>query len=260
MNTPIDTVTFDVWNTLLVHEFYDDRVKLARIGRIERALNESGFHYEREDILCAYDHTEACLSSLWRQEMDVGLEGHITLFLEGLRLEADEHVRDIVRLPYGEALLDFEPVLVDGVHDMLEALKDNGYRIGLISNTGRTPGETIRLVLRDRDILKYFDRMTFSNEVGFIKPNRRIFERALSDLGSKAENTAHVGDSLLLDVYGARSAGMRSVLFNRYSERFEQYASRYYDARGRCESPDATIESLEDVGAAIEGLSGKQNI
>jgi len=254
MNVPIDTVTFDVWNTLLVHEFYDDRVKHARISRIERALSGAGLRISNDDVSRAYEYTEACLSSLWRQEKDVGLEGHLTMFLDGLGLEACEHNKDIIREPYARALLDFEPAIVEGAREVLTGLKDKGYKIGLISNTGRTPGETIKLVLKDRGIFRYFDSMIFSNEIGYVKPNRRIFERALEGLGSGAESTAHVGDSMLLDVYGSRTAGMKSILFNKYSERFERYAARYYDASGRMETPDATIEHLTDVEAALERL------
>jgi putative hydrolase of the HAD superfamily len=251
----LDTVTFDVWNTLLVHEFYDDRVKYARIGRMESALRKSGFRFSRDELLKAYDHSEALLSGLWKREMDVGIDGHVTLFLEGLGLEADEHNKRVIRQPYAHALLDFEPALVEGASEALESLKNRGYRIGLISNTGRTPGDTIKLVLRDHGILKYFDGMVFSNEAGYIKPNRKIFEIALEGLGSRAENTVHVGDSLLLDVYGAGAAGMRTVLFNKYSERFEKYASRYYDVGGRLGVPDATIERLSELDGLLESMN-----
>lgn len=254
---PIDTVTFDVWNTLLVHEFYDDRVKLARVGRMADAFEDGGYRFSREDLMRAYEHSEKCLADLWKNELDASLDAHITLFLEGLGLEADEDHMAIIRRPYADTLLDFEPALVDGATEVLEALKGRGYRIGLISNTGRTPGETIKLVLRDHGILHYFDSTVFSNETGYIKPNRRIFERSLRELGAEPASTVHIGDSVLLDVYGARAAGMRAILFNKYSERFERYATRYYCAKGRCDTPDVTVERLADVAPAIEALKIK---
>ncbi|BAI63030.1 putative haloacid dehalogenase [Methanocella paludicola SANAE] len=253
----IDTVTFDVWNTLLVHEFYDDRVKLARVERIEKALDCAGFRFSRDDLLKAYDYSEASLCSLWKDERDASLDGHVALFLDGLGLEADEYHKDILRQPYADALLDFKPVMVEGAPDVLASLKKKGYRIGLISNTGRTPGETIRRVLDGYGILKYFDATVFSNELGYIKPNRRIFERALSGLGSRAANAVHVGDSVLLDIYGAREAGMSAILFNKYSVRFEKYATRYYEANGRSGTPDAAVERLADVTSAVEALEIK---
>jgi len=252
----LDTVTFDVWNTLLVHNFYDDRMKDARISRIRRALENAGYSFSANDLIRAYEYTETCLSQLWKQEKDLGLEGHLALFLDGLGLGPDERTKDVIREAYAQALLDFKPSLVDGASELLARLKDKGYRIGLISNTGRTPGATVKLVLGGYGLLKYFDWTTFSNEVGYIKPNRRIFERALDGLGASPAGTVHVGDSMLLDVYGARAAGMRSILFNKYSERFEQYAVKYYDSNGRHEEPDVTVGDLKDVEAAIEMLAG----
>ncbi len=256
MNAPIDTVTFDVWNTLLVHEFYDDRVKHARIRCIGGALARAGLRADYDGLLKAYEHSEARLTSLWRQERDASLDSHVAMFLEGLGLEATDRNMGIIREPYARALLDFEPALVEGARETLAGLKEKGYRLGLISNTGRTPGVTIRFVLGRHGILEYFDSMAFSNEVGYVKPNRRIFEHALEGLGSEPKNTVHVGDSMLLDVYGARTAGMRAILFNKYSERFERYALRYYDAGGRCETPDVTVDRLTDVACALEKLDG----
>ena len=256
----LDTITFDVWNTLLVHEYYDDGVKCARLSRMGRALEQAGFRITERDLAQAYEYSESCLSQLWKQEKDLGLEGHLILLLDSLGLEPDEHVKAIIREPYGQALLDFKPLAVDGAAELLAGLKTKGYKLGLISNTGRTPGSTIRIVLGEYNILKYFDYQVFSNEVGYIKPNRRIFERALNGLGSGAERTVHVGDSMLLDIYGARAAGMKSILFNKYSERFEQYATKYYDSNGRHGAPDVTVENLADVENAVETLCGSEKV
>jgi putative hydrolase of the HAD superfamily len=258
----LETVTFDVWNTLLVHDFNDDRLTNARIARVGNALESAGFRISPECLREAYEYTEERLSLLWKQEKDIGLDGHVALFLDGLGLEPDEMTMAIIREPYALALLDFRPSVVDGARDALESLKNKGYRIGLISNTGRTPGTTIRTVLEGYGLLSYFDWTAFSNEVGYIKPNLRIFERALAGLGSAPGSAVHIGDSMLLDIYGARRAGMKSILFNKYSERFEKYATRYYDANGRHENPDETVGDLADVAAAVERLdrAGKVNI
>jgi putative hydrolase of the HAD superfamily len=250
----LEAVTFDVWNTLLVHEFYDDRVTRARLGRVGKALTNAGFRIAPERLAGAYEYTEVRLSTLWRQERDIGLDGHLSLLLEGLGLEPDGRTKDIIREPYALALLEFKPSLVEGAREVLETLKSQGYRVGLISNTGRTPGSTIRMVLDGYGLLRYFDGTAFSNEVGYIKPGGKIFETALEGLGTKPGRTAHVGDSLLLDVYGAGAAGMKSILFNKYSEKFETYATRYYAANGRSRRPDDTVGDLADVPAAVERL------
>lgn len=248
----LDTVTFDVWNTLLVHEFYDDRLKNARIEDVLKALNYEGIAVCREDVVKAYDYSEGHLKCLWNEEKDLCLDGHLSVFLEGLGLS--DIYMDTIREPYAQTLLQFKPKPVDNAIELLKRLKGMDYKIGLISNTGRTPGEVMERILDGYGMLRYFDAMSFSCDVGHIKPCKRIFELTLKNLHSSPATSAHVGDSMLLDVYGAKSAGMKAILFNKYSEGFERYATKYYEANGRHEEPDAIVESLCAVEKALKRL------
>lgn len=251
----LDTVTFDVWNTLVVHEFYDDRLKRHRLKSIRDGLHYHGIACTCEQILAAYDYTEECLAAVWKSERDLSSDGHLALFLEGLGLEQDDDTMEIIREPYACALLDFQPKLVDGATEILESLTKQGYKIGLISNTGRTPGRVMREVLAGYGLTGYFSAMTFSDEAGHIKPGRRIFEKALASLRSVPETTVHVGDNPLLDVYGAKASGCKAILFTQYMERFEKYASKYYSANGRSSEPDYKVASLREITDALAALN-----
>ena len=59
----------------------------------------------------------------------------------------------------------------------------------------------------------YFDPVVVSGDHGYRKPDRRLFERALSGLGVAAEHAVYVGNDMHRDVYGARAAGMRTIMF-----------------------------------------------
>ena len=251
----IDTVTFDVWNTLLVHEFYDDRLQNARIDALVKALNDEGARISRGDVVRAYDRSEDHLKCLWEKEKDLGLDGHLQLLLDGLGLPMS--FKEAIREPYARTLLSFRPKPVYGATALLKGLKEKGYRIGLISNTGRTPGETMKIILDGYGMLQYFDSMSFSCDIGHIKPGKRIFELTLEDLGAAPASSVHVGDSMLLDIYGAKTAGMKAILFNKYSEGFEQYATKYYSANGRHEEPDAVVCELPEVEGALQRMGGK---
>ena len=100
------------------------------------------------------------------------------------------------------------------VEDVLESLKEN-FKFGLISNIYETTAKWVRRRKNTRKLLSYFSTVIFSCEVGYAKPDREIFYKALYDLKSSAENTFMVGDSLSSDILPARSLGMQAVLIDR---------------------------------------------
>jgi len=81
-------------------------------------------------------------------------------------------------------------------------------RVGLITN-GFSDIQWAKIEqLGLRDLL---DPLIVSQDVGFAKPDPRIFAVALERVGCSAEEAAHVGDSLADDVAGARGAGLFAV-------------------------------------------------
>jgi putative hydrolase of the HAD superfamily len=111
-------------------------------------------------------------------------------------------------------ILKDPPPLIQGAKKIVKFVQAEGYKIGLICNTGRTPGRIIRELLEKLGMVEYFRALTFSNELKIRKPDPRIFLYTLSQLKSDPANSMHVGDELKLDVLGARISGMTSVHFN----------------------------------------------
>ena len=93
--------------------------------------------------------------------------------------------------------------------DVAPALKTlkRRYRIGIVSNGNSYPE---RCGLPDT-----FDFTIFAHDCGFHKPDRRIFELALSKTGCQPHEVLHVGDSLESDVLGAQNCGLRTAWLNR---------------------------------------------
>ncbi|MGI8924974.1 MAG: HAD-IA family hydrolase [Fimbriimonadales bacterium] len=97
------------------------------------------------------------------------------------------------------------------VFPAVEALRDKGIIIGIISNWDHTLFE----VLDNLEMSDLFDFAIASLEFGYEKPDRRIFNEALAQGGAAAEETVHVGDSLEDDFIGATDAGMGALLLDR---------------------------------------------
>ena len=71
--------------------------------------------------------------------------------------------------------------------------------------------------LKALDLAKYFDFLVTSFEVGYEKPDPRIFEVALERANVRPSEAIHVGNLVKADVEGARGVGITPVLIDRNS-------------------------------------------
>lgn len=99
--------------------------------------------------------------------------------------------------------------LYEDVVPVLDELRRNGLKIGLVSNGAREIDEFVRhhgLTV---------DAAVGSRTHGKVKPDPSIFLAALERLGVAAEETIMVGDTLEDDIEGARAVGIRAMLIDR---------------------------------------------
>lgn len=93
----------------------------------------------------------------------------------------------------------------------LEALRAQGYHLGVISNFAWRLPELVEGL----GLTSYFDHVLTSARAGYRKPRPEIFHRALDAVGARPGATLYVGDDPVCDVEGARGAGLRSLWLNR---------------------------------------------
>jgi HAD superfamily hydrolase (TIGR01509 family) len=98
-------------------------------------------------------------------------------------------------------------VLYDDVLPTLESLKKQGFILGLISNISMDRAGLERLL----------DVTVTAQDVGVGKPETIIFETALKQAGLTASEAIYIGDQYEVDVLGARRAGMKAILIDRYN-------------------------------------------
>jgi HAD superfamily hydrolase (TIGR01509 family) len=245
MKPPIDTVTFDLWNTLLIHnEDYDRDIRSLRSKEILDALGRCGLRVAAADVERAYRLSDLRLSERWSDHRDMGLDEQLSVFLECMDLQPTPELVGAIDRPYADVVLKMKPVVIEGALEAVQEMKERGYKVALISNTGRTPGRAMRKVLDGYGFAGLFEVATFSNEEGYKKPHPEIFRRTLLQLNSKPERAVHVGDHGLLDVLGARDAGMRSV-----------HVTRYAPAGDCFYMPDIAIERISELPGAMDALA-----
>ena len=91
-----------------------------------------------------------------------------------------------------------------------------GIKIGLLSNVNSIKAKTRRPIMREYEILHFFDTIILSDEVKpYVKPQKEIFNLALDGIGLKdGSKVIHVGDNLIADCMGAKNAGLIPILYD----------------------------------------------
>lgn len=212
----LKAIAFDLWETLITDTpDLSRRQERLRLDRMEEILRARG----HEDVAARIEHAyralwQKCQNLYWSADIDVPCRRQIEHFLEELELSFDDATVEELEYVYAHAAVEILPAVVSGAPELLAELKSRGFRVGLISNTGRTPGYALRRVLDALGLATHIDVMVFSNEVGQCKPQTSIFEELRRGLGVDYSEMMFVGDNLYADVHGAQRMGMRAVHFD----------------------------------------------
>ena len=102
--------------------------------------------------------------------------------------------------------------VLPGAQSTLDLLRSRGYRLGLLTNGD---GETQRYKIERFGLAKYFGTILIEGELGFGKPDLRIYRLALSALRLKPEQAWMVGDNLSWDVEAPQNLGIRAIWIDR---------------------------------------------
>ena len=92
--------------------------------------------------------------------------------------------------------------------DTLKQLKSCGKMLGLISNADVTE----KYGWDDSPIKQYFDCVIFSCDVGYVKPDKEIYELCLKKLGVLPGESMFVGDGGSNELEGAKTLGITTIL------------------------------------------------
>jgi putative hydrolase of the HAD superfamily len=248
----ITAVTFDLWQTLLLDNRELGRARAqVRLDGAQRALELQGENYDIEHIREAYRACYRYCHGVRDEGLDVSFREQVELFINyirpGLVQHLDEEVIQEIERVYADSIFDYPPVLHPDALVTLQGVAGLGLRLGLISNTGMTPGVTFRELLGQQGALDFFDVLTFSDEVKLTKPSCEIFGITLRSLTAAPSQTVHVGDHVKNDVEGAKRCGLRTVWIEGFYER--------EDPSDPNSQPDISVGGLGEVLGAIRTIA-----
>jgi putative hydrolase of the HAD superfamily len=240
----IRALAFDVNGTLIEIWTEDDKEEIFRAAG--HFLTYQGIDLRRGQVRDRYfelmkqqqrtsaeEYPEFDAVGIWRQIIDENRSDYTgTLAAEKLAqlpLFLAEMYRGISRRKL--KLYPFVSEMLDALHGQLP--------IGIVTDA---QSAWARAELNQVGILDYFDPIIVSGDYGYRKPDQRLFDLAIDALGAPAENTMYVGNDMYRDIYGARQAGMQTLMFD------SDQGTKEYEG---CQ-PDHRITDYRDLLSLLE--------
>ena len=188
----IKAVIFDMFETLVTlfegRTYFGENIA-ADVGADPAVFRKEWHSIEKERTIGRYT-----------------IEEGLKIVLERLGLYSEDKVTNAVNKRH-QALADTFSMIPDETIQLLKKLKENGIKIGLITNTFSDECEFIK----QSPLFPYFDVTLISYEQGICKPDQKMLCKMTEQLGVTAEECLYVGDGGSRELYAAREAGMQPL-------------------------------------------------
>ena len=138
-------------------------------------------------------------------------------------LEVSDHFLDLCAC---------KPGVVEGAHELMQHLKQRGYRLHMCSNGFH---EVQYRKLRASQLIDYFDTIILSEDAGANKPSATFFDYAFDQTKAPRETTLMIGDNFTTDILGAKQAGLDVMFFNRHPDQFHATEPVQYEVHSLAE-------------------------
>lgn len=239
MTTNVSAVTFDYWRTLVWEP--PGELEKHRLRHWTRLLADRRNPPTPAELQAAHAAAFTSASASWRANVQFRADEAADMMIAHLELALTQAERAELVTAFSLAGAETSLQLAPGIAQALDDLKGRGVRLGIVCDVGLTPSPVLRDHLERFGLLDKFDHWSFSDEVHCYKPSAKPFQHACAGLGTRPEETAHVGDQRRTDVQGALDAGLVAV---RYSGIFD-------DPDDSLPSGDLVLESHLDLNAAL---------
>jgi len=242
MSKPLDALFFDIDDTLFSTSVFADKARRAAID----AMISAGLRTTRAECVRELDEVLAEFSSNYG--------GHFDKVIHRLPNDASQGLNPAILVAAGVVAYHEtkwkELKVYDDAYEVLQWLSGTDIVRGIIS-LGWTVKQAEKIIR-----LQIYEFLTpsaiyFTDQIGINKPNPKLYQRVLEDLGLQADRVMYVGDNPRNDIDPCNDIGMITVRNRR--------SGRYAKAEGRT-SADYEIRDFYELRKILEtdfGLTGQ---
>lgn len=225
----LETVFLDVGNTLISMDY----------RWIAEELQARGVEADEGRVYRAEAASRPLLSRAMAKQTSIEGFGtfalYMTIILEHLGVPGDVSsplVSELIPIFRGPGPEKLWTRVLPGVPEALGLLRELGLELVAVSNSDGSA----EAVLESVGLRPFLEAVFDSHQVGFEKPDPRIFFHALEQTEASAETTLHVGDLYDADVEGGRAAGLHTALLDPFGDWERADCPRYPDVKSLADS------------------------
>ncbi len=208
----LKVITIDFWNTIFDSSGGKERNAL-RYHTLVNEIAHQGVSVTTKDFENALAASWEYFNDIWiNQQRTPKPKDTIEFFWNYLSLPYTESSIDRVTQVFSDSVINYPPKLICNAGPVIRELA-RSYKLGIVSDTGFTPGVTLQKLLDQHDLLDCFTSFSFSDETGVSKPHPNAFMKVLSELEATPEQSLHIGDIEKTDIKGAKQLGMYAIKF-----------------------------------------------
>ena len=242
MTTPIRYLIFDLGGTLMHARSDSPAIELQADQALAASLRQHGIELGAEVF-------RTRLQEYYQQRDKDFYETTYHLVLRELLKElghaevAESVLRSALDALYVVTQSNWQ--LESDTVETLEALKSEGYRLGIFSNAG--DNKDVQDLIESFEIRKYFDFVLTSAACFYRKPHPRAFEIALAQWNAPPNEAAMIGDSLEADILGANNLNITSIWITRRAKLNDEDMRRI--------QPNFSLRKLSELPATLDRLA-----
>ncbi len=186
-------ILFDLDGTLLDRPSSLEAFLPNQYDRFHSILKTTSYYHFRERFLQLDQN-----GYVWKDQVYQQMEEEFKLPFNSWNALLSDYVKNFAQ----------DCVAFPNTHRLLHMLTKQDYKLGLITNgVGDFQWQNIKHLQLD----PFFDTVHISEKEGMKKPDPRLFQKALKNLGVTPQESFFIGDHEEKDIKGALNLGMNTV-------------------------------------------------